>query len=155
MSARRVLAALLFSLLSARVSSAQPNVAVNGVTPPSAVSATAGSSLSVVVSDGPGSATDWIALYAAGAADSGYLDWRYLSGATTPPAAGLSSASLIFATPVMPGTYELRLFASNGYTRLATSAVVTVIASSAALTVNGVALPAAASAAAERSPRSR
>ena len=146
MSARRVLAVVLFSILSARVSSAQPGIAVNGVLPPGAVSVTAGSNLAVVVSDGPGSTTDWIALYPAGAADGGYLDWRYLSGATTPPATGLSNASLTFATPVTPGTYELRLFASNGYTRLATSTAVTVTASSAALTVNGVALPAAASA---------
>ena len=63
-------------------------------------------------------AKDWIGLYASGtAADSGYLAWRYTSGT--------AGGTVGFAIPAgaPPGTtYELRLFANDGYVRLATSA---------------------------------
>lgn len=59
--------------------------------------------------------TDWIGLYSPGASNTASLAWRYTTGA--------SSGSVPFTIPssVAPGTYELRLFANNGYTRLATS----------------------------------
>jgi hypothetical protein len=45
--------------------------------------------------------------------------WRYLRGTTTPPATGVTAATLSFATPTTPGGYEFRFFADNGFVRLA------------------------------------
>ena len=70
----------------------------------------------------PGNATDWVALCATGG--STYVDWKYLNGATTAPAAGLTGATLSFAMPATPGTYVLKFWA--GSTLLATSETITV-----------------------------
>jgi hypothetical protein len=115
----------------------QPRIAVNDALPPAVVAANAGGTAAVVVSGGPANTTDWIAFYPVGAADTGYLAWQYLSGTTSPPGVGLSTAALTFGVPVSPGDYEFRLFANNGFTRLATSTVVTVAASSSQIAVNG------------------
>jgi hypothetical protein len=66
--------------------------------------------------------TDWIGLYASGAADGSYLAWMYVSCSQTVGSAK-ASGSCAFKIPatVAAGTYQLRLFAANGYTRLATS----------------------------------
>jgi hypothetical protein len=74
-------------------------------------------------------ARDWIGLYAPGAGPLAFIDWMYVScskTATTP----LASGSCSFALPasLAAGTYELRLLANNGYTRLATSGALTVTA---------------------------
>ena len=121
----------------------QPRLAVNGVDAPANVSVAAGSVASVVVSEGPANTTDWIGFYPVGAADTAYLVWYYLNGATSAPPTGLASAALSVLVPVIPGTYEVRLFAHNAYERLASSSVVTVPASSAHLAVNGVDAPGA------------
>jgi subtilisin family serine protease len=66
--------------------------------------------------------TDWIGLYAVGAGDGAYLAWLYVSCTHTPGAAQAGgSCPLQIPGSVPPGAYELRLFAANGYTRLATS----------------------------------
>src|SRR4030095_7894419 len=66
--------------------------------------------------------TDWIGLYTAGAGDGAYLAWLYVSCAQTPGEAQAGgSCSLQIPGSVPPGAYELRLFAANGLTRLATS----------------------------------
>lgn len=64
---------------------------------------------------GSPTSTDWIGLYVAGAADSAFVSFVYTGGS----AAG--SAPLTVPANTAPGSYELRLFAANGYTRLATS----------------------------------
>ena len=63
--------------------------------------------------------TDWIGLYSAGASDGAFLGWMYVS-CSQAPAAARASGSCAFPIPggVSPGTYELRLFAANGFTRL-------------------------------------
>jgi hypothetical protein len=60
-------------------------------------------------------ATDWIGLYLPGAPNQPSLAWRYTTGG--------ASGSLPFTIPaaLAPGTYELRLFSNDGYTRLGTS----------------------------------
>jgi len=131
------LAGMLIVAASARPAAAQ-TLSVNGEVPPAPITVRAGSVVSVAVSGGPGNPTDWIGLYPAGAADGSYADWWYLSGTTTPPGAGLTDATVAFALPASPGTYELRLFASNGYQRLASSASI-VLVSTAQITVNGTA----------------
>lgn len=107
--------ALALSALAASVS-AQTTIAVNGTQPPDVVSTQAGTVATVVVTNGPGNTTDWIALFPAGA-DTAYLDWKYLNGSTAPPSIGLTSAAIQQLLPVAPGNYELRLFASNGISR--------------------------------------
>ncbi len=65
-------------------------------------------------------ATDWIGLFAPGAADANYLAWIYVSCAQTdgdPKASG----SCPFPLPWGSGTYELRLLANDGFARQATS----------------------------------
>ena len=95
----------------------------------------------MTINSGPGSSTDWIALYPIGAADAAYLDWKYLSGSAAPPSTGLTAAILVQLLPVTPGDYEIRLFANNSYQRLAVSPTVTVAASMTTIAINGVAAP--------------
>ncbi|MBY0496343.1 MAG: chitobiase/beta-hexosaminidase C-terminal domain-containing protein [Cyanobacteria bacterium] len=125
------------------VSSSTAALTVDDTPPPTAVSVAAGTYVSVRVSGGPAQPGDWVGLFAANAADSAHLAWRYLNGTTTLPANGQSDAQLMFAVPVTAGSYEFRFFNANTLTRLATSTSMVVSASSAALSVNGVAAPAA------------
>jgi uncharacterized protein YegP (UPF0339 family) len=67
--------------------------------------------------------SDWIGLFAPGAPNTAYLAWRYTTGTVS------GSAPVTIPTSVTPGTYELRLFSSNGVTRLAVSNSFTVIVS--------------------------
>ena len=59
-------------------------------------------------------ANDWVGVYAAGASDSNYLARVFTGG-------GASGTASIVLPGVAPGAYELRLFANNTFTRLATS----------------------------------
>jgi hypothetical protein len=94
-----------------------------------------GGTVNVTIANGPGVRTDWIALYATGA--STYLDWKYLSGSQTPPASGLTSATIGVTMPTTPGTYVIRFYTGSS-TLLATSATITVAVGSgnATLTVS-------------------
>ena len=67
--------------------------------------------------------TDWIGLYAPGAANTAFIDWIYVSCSKTPGAAQASgSCPFVVPTTVAPGTYQLRLLANDGFTTvLATS----------------------------------
>lgn len=96
-----------------------------------------GASLTVSVSGGPGNARDWVGLYAVGAADTAFLAWKYLDGSQTPPATGVTQATLTFSAPQAAGSYEFRLFADNGYTRLAKGPTVVVSGSSSSVLPRG------------------
>jgi hypothetical protein len=63
--------------------------------------------------------TDWIGLYSAGAGDGSFLGWIYVS-CSQAPAAARASGSCAFPIPgsISPGTYQLRLFTADGFTRL-------------------------------------
>jgi len=50
-----------------------------------------------------------------GAPNTSYVAWRYTTGT------GSGSVPLTVPSSVAPGTYEIRLFANNGYARLGTS----------------------------------
>ena len=66
--------------------------------------------------------TDWIGLYSAGAADTNFISWIYASCSTSPGSARASgSCSYVLPATLSGGSYELRLLANNGYTRLATT----------------------------------
>ena len=85
----------------------------------------AGSIVNVGVQNGAGNPNDWVGLYQTGAADSSFLNWFYLNGSKTPPASGLTSATVPVPMPGSPGTYEFRFFSSNIFARLAGSPMVT------------------------------
>jgi hypothetical protein len=97
-----------------------------------------GGSVTAMVTSGPGNRLDWVGVYPVGAPDSGValLDWKYLTNSRTPPASGLSNATLMFAMPLTAGSYELRLFTNNSYARIAVSATITVTSTGAALSVS-------------------
>ena len=71
--------------------------------------------------------TDWIGLYQPGAANTAYIDWIYVSCSKT-PGSPRASGSCPFAVPasLAPGTYVLRLLASDGFSQLSTSNNITV-----------------------------
>jgi hypothetical protein len=73
--------------------------------------------------------TDWIGLYTPGSADTAYLSWIYDSSCTQTAGTARASGSCQYLIPAdLPvGTYEFRLFANDGYTRLAVSNALTVV----------------------------
>jgi len=68
---------------------------------------------------GQGSSTDWIGLYAVGADNTSYLDYRYADGS--------DSGSVTMPAPGADGTYEFRYLLDNGYRSVATSNSVLVL----------------------------
>jgi hypothetical protein len=81
-------------------------------------SAAGGVPVTVTLTDGTGSASDWLAFAAAGAPDPAYLQ-RTLVGAD------ITTRTWTVNMPTTAGTYEFRLF-NGSYARLATSPSVTV-----------------------------
>jgi hypothetical protein len=73
----------------------------------------------MTLTGGLGGATDWLTVAATGAPDGSYGTWIYVG-------AGITTRTWKPAMPLTPGTYEFRLFANDGYTRLATSPAITV-----------------------------
>src|SRR5438309_2223520 len=65
-----------------------------------------GGTVTITLSGGAGNLKDWVGLYRAGDVDTNPLTWQYLSGTMTPPAMGMTSATLSFAMPATAGTYE-------------------------------------------------
>jgi subtilisin family serine protease len=92
-----------------------------------------GGTITGTVSNGPGNALDWIGLYCpASLGDASFIDWRYLNNTKSPPASGLTNATVTFTAPNSPGSNcNLRFFSNNGFTTLATSATISIAASSA------------------------
>ncbi|HEX4519090.1 MAG TPA: hypothetical protein VH063_05865 [Gaiellaceae bacterium] len=73
--------------------------------------------------------SDWIGTFVHGAANSSYLAYSYTSSCTTSAGAtAKASGSCTITMPTTTGSYDLRLFAANGFTLLASSAVITVAA---------------------------
>ncbi|MBA2736966.1 MAG: hypothetical protein H0U50_09305, partial [Pyrinomonadaceae bacterium] len=77
-----------------------------------------GGQLTVNFTASNGAATDWVALFKVGAANSQYIVWNYTNG--------LTAGSYTVTAPVEPGQYEFRYMLSNTYTSVATSNAVTV-----------------------------
>jgi subtilisin family serine protease len=118
-----------------RIATSLP-ITVQGAPPPppglavSKTTAATGEQVTVTLTNGPGGATDLLALTATGAPDGAYLQ-------STVVGAGVTTRTWTVAMPATPGTYEFRLYV-NGTTRAATSPTVTVVAASPnpVLTVN-------------------
>ena len=105
-----------------------PALTVNGSSSP--ITVAGGSTITVGVSGGPGNVSDWVMIVAAGAPEMTWgPQYMYLSGTRTRPATGMTSATLSFLAPTAGGNFEFRFYANDGWTRLATSPVVTVTAS--------------------------
>ena len=84
-----------------------PTITVQAPSPSISVTPTSvplSGTVTVTIANGPGNVMDWVALYPAGAPDSGYTDWRFLNGQKTAPATGLTAATLTFqdASRVIP-----------------------------------------------------
>ena len=82
--------------------------------------------VTATVANGPGTAQDWVGLFATSATGANYVAWQFLNGLQSPPATGSSGASLTFTLPATPGTYNVRFFQNNTLTLLATSGPITV-----------------------------
>jgi hypothetical protein len=86
---------------------------------PSTNSAAPGDAVTLTVADAPGGATDWLALANVDAPATTFLTFVYVG-------AGVTDRTWTVDMPLVPGTYEFRLFLNNGFTELAVSPPVTV-----------------------------
>jgi len=73
--------------------------------------------IKVSVSGGSASPTDWVGLYPAGASDTAFMAWQYFNGTRVPTI--MSAAETLSFRPLQTGSYEIRAFAANRFTRLA------------------------------------
>ena len=116
-------AAYVLVATSASITTTAPSVTL------SATTGTAGGTVMATVTNGPGTAGDWVGLYTT----SGIaMQWQYLNGTQVKPAVGFTSATVTFTLPSTPGTYHVRFFNSE-YTLVATSASITTTAPSVTL----------------------
>src|SRR5947207_8141224 len=90
-----------------------------------ATSVLPGGAIAVAIANGRANSSDWVALVPAAGAENQGVQWRYLNGSTTRPAIGLANATVRFVAPGT-GTYNVRFFANDGWTKLATSQSITV-----------------------------
>src|SRR5690349_6989967 len=97
----RVIAAVVsIFLASAAVRAfADVQVSANGTVPPNPVSVARGAAVSAAITNGPGNARDWVGFYPVGGNAFSYVDWFYLNGSKTPPATGVTSATVNFTAP--------------------------------------------------------
>ncbi len=104
------------------------------IVPPSltvpVVQAPFGTAIPVTLTGGMGGPTDWLALADASAPDSSYFDRVYVG-------AGVTTLTWSASMPYTAGTYQFRLFANDGFTRLATSPSI-VVNAAATPTISGL-----------------
>jgi subtilisin family serine protease len=92
----------------------QPDLSVN------ATNVTAGSPVTVTLTNGLGGSTDWLALASVSAPTTSYLQYIYLGTGTT-------NRTWTVNMPSTAGLYEFRLFPNNGYVLAAKSPAITVV----------------------------
>jgi len=126
-----VVGGFLFALLFVDVSShAGPvHAQLQSSITVSAASTSPGATVTVTVANGPGNRRDWVGLVRATDADRQFIHWKYLTNTQSVPSSGVTAAKLTFTMPSSQDVYQFRFFADDGFTRLATSAKVTVSAS--------------------------
>src|SRR5207253_1115172 len=106
-------------------------ITVTAATPSVALSATtvvAGGTVTAAIANGRANASDWVTLNATAAVDGTYVDWKYLDGTHTKPAAAFPTRRSSDLMPAAAGTYNLRFFRNDTLIKLATSATITVTA---------------------------
>jgi len=86
----------------------------------------AGSPFTVTVANGTGNYADWVTVTPATGPDNAYIAWLYLSDSISYPPPGVTNVALHFVASVTAGTYNVRFFFNNSWTKLATSADITV-----------------------------
>ena len=94
------------------------------IAPPAALTVDAttvapGTPITVTLTNGLGGLYDWIGFAPTTAPNTSYLSFIFIGGSVT-------TRTWTVTAPQAPGTYEFRLFLNNGYTRVATSATITV-----------------------------
>src|ERR1019366_4579749 len=82
--------------------------------------------ISFALANGPGNVRDWVGLFSTSAADTAFASWEYLNNLKTAPFGGIATAALQFTAPTVAGTYDIRLFSNDSFTKLVTSAAITV-----------------------------
>lgn len=66
--------------------------------------------------------TDWIGLYTPEGGDWGFIEWIYVSCSQQANfARSTGTCGFVIPSSVPPGLYELRLYAADGFHRIATS----------------------------------
>lgn len=92
----------------------------------------------ITLSGGPGNPLDWVGFYLESTVpDNGnYLQWQFLNGTQISPTVGLTNASLQFIAPTIEGVYNIRWFATGGYTRIAISSPI-IVGPSTLVVING------------------
>ena len=81
--------------------------------------ATAGTPVTVTLTNGLGGERDWLAIAPTSATNTTYITWTYVG-------AGATARTWTINMPTSLGTYEFRLF-RDGYTRVATSPAISVL----------------------------
>jgi hypothetical protein len=92
------------------------SIQVNGAANPVVAE---GATLAIAVDNGPGTQKDWVGLSAAGAPDTSYITWVYLSGSHTAPNVSMTSAIVMMTAPTVDASYEARFYLNDGFTVLA------------------------------------
>ena len=110
-------------VMTVTASQTLPALSVNGQSGP--VTASAGSTITVNVTNGPGDISDWVMMVPAGSPAQTWGPYMYLSGSKTRPVTGLTAATLSFLAP-SSGNVEFRFYKADTFTLLATSSIVTV-----------------------------
>ena len=87
----------------------------------SATNVAAGTPVTVNLTNGLGGANDWLALADTNAPNTTTIQTTYVG-------AGVTNRTWTVSMPMLPGTYEFRLFLNNGYTLAAKSPTITVVA---------------------------
>ena len=85
-----------------------------------ATTITAGTAVTVTLTNGIGGSADWLAFAPTTAVNSSYVQSTFVG-------TGITTRTWTVTAPATPGPYEFRLFADSVYTRLATSPSVTVL----------------------------
>lgn len=85
----------------------------------STTAAASGTPVTVTLNHGFGNPGDWLAFASTSASNTQYTNWTYVG-------TGVTTRTWTMTMPATGGTYEFRLFLSNGFTRAATSPAITV-----------------------------
>ncbi len=74
-----------------------------------------GAPITVMVTGGPGNATDWVQIVVAGDNSNNFLDWKYLANdAQNAPSTGVTSGTVHLTAPAA-GSYEIRFLPNDVY----------------------------------------
>ncbi len=79
--------------------------------------------ITVSFSNMPGNQKDWIGIYQDGANDTTYKSWLYLDGTKLGNTSKTTGTLSIPTTGLPAGTYDIRVYENNGYTKLVETTV--------------------------------